>query len=179
MSESNRAYQALPAQRRVFVDAYVGVANWNATKAARMAGYAEATAKNGYRILQCEDVKAAVSERLEELAMPAREVLGRLSEQARAAYADFMDGTGCVDLEGLQAAGLMRLVKKISWDRAGNRVVEFHDTQRALELLGKHHRLFVDRVEAEVSLTGFEDWSDEDLERFARTGERPQRTRGR
>jgi phage terminase small subunit len=50
-----------------------------------------------------------------------------------------------VDLAKLEAAGLMHLVKKVT--RHGE--IEFFDAQHALELLGKHHRLFGERISLE------------------------------
>jgi len=160
------------------VDLYLGEANGNATKAATGAGYSKRSAASlGSKTCANPAVRAAISERLDELAMTSKEVLGRLAEQGRALYADFIDEAGIVDLKALKAAGLMRLVKKISGAKAESRVVEFYDSQSALVWVGKHHRLFTEKVEADVKLTGFEGWSDEELDVYARTGKRPRTAR--
>lgn len=143
------AYERLDPKRRRFVDALVGEANFNATKAAQIAGYADPK-RSSFATKHQPLVRQAIDELLDEMAMPGREVLARLTEQARALYADFIDGAGNVDMDGLKQAGLMRLVKKISWDKEGNRVVEFHDVQAALVHLGKHHGLFTEKHEVEI-----------------------------
>jgi phage terminase small subunit len=50
-------------------------------------------------------------------------------------------------LDLLAARQLLHLVKKYSLDEKGRVSIELYDAQAALALLGKHHRLFVDRTE--------------------------------
>lgn len=173
-AESLSSYEALSLRRRQFVDAYLGPANGCKAAAARSAGY-ENPAQEGYRLYRHPEVRAAIDEILRERGLSAPEIVARLSEQARAAYAEFLRDDGTVDLEGLRAAGLLRLVKGTTWDRNGKLTVEFHDAQGALVHLGKHLALFTERVETEVRISGFEEWTDEELEEYARTGQRPQR----
>lgn len=54
--------------------------------------------------------------------------------------------TAYLDLQGLQDAGLMHLVKSIKNTREGQNI-EFHDATHALELLGRRHKLFTDQYE--------------------------------
>lgn len=173
-ASSQKAYDRLSVLQKRFVDAYLGEANFNATRAAKLAGYSKASARTSAGRNRAHPlIREAISERLDEFAMTAKEVLTRLAEHGRALYGDYIGDDGIVNLEGLREAGLMRMIKKVS-GKADSRVVEFHDPQSALVWLGKHHRLFIEKVEAEVTITGFEGWSEEELEEYARTGKRPQ-----
>lgn len=135
----------LSNKRRAFVEEYLKC--WNATEAARRAGYSERTADvQGPRLLGNVSVQEHIKRRIREKAMGADEVLLRLGEQARGEVASYLDASGRVDLERLLADDKGHLVKGTKWDRQGNLVVEFYDAQAALALLGRHHRLFVDQV---------------------------------
>ena len=133
-------------RRRKFVEEYLRC--WNGAEAARRAGYSSrrgaVTASN---LLACEEIQAAIQERIAETAMSADEVLLRLAEQARSIQAEYLQPDGTVDLETLITDGYGHLVKGTRWDRAGNLIVEFHDAQSALGLIGKHLRLFADQIE--------------------------------
>jgi phage terminase small subunit len=95
---------ALTKKRRVWLEAYLQT--WNATEAARQAGYSFPN-KSGPALLKDEHIRQAIDERLESEHMKASEALALIARKAR----------------------------------KGN--------LRALELIGKAHRLFVDRVEHE------------------------------
>jgi hypothetical protein len=84
--------------------------------------------------------------------MGADEVLQRLGDQARASYAPYITDSGTVDLAGLLAAGLGHLIKSTKRDRWGAVTVEFYDAQSALTLIGRHHALFTDRMEQDVTI---------------------------
>lgn len=141
----------------------------NATEAARRAGYQgtyESLRVIGSQNLTKKHVRAAIDKLLNERAMRAEEVLSRLSDQARGIP------PGCfvvhgplagVNFEKLAEAGLLHLIKKLSYDQRGNPVVEFYDAQRALVELGKYHGLFTDRLK-------IEDWRSEAIE-YIRRGE--------
>lgn len=137
---------ALTNRQRAFIEHYL--TTWNATQAARQAGYSVRTAnEQGARLLANVSVRAAIAQRLEELKLGADEVLVRLSEQARSVQAEYIRDNGTVDLKRMRADGKAHLIKGTKWDQAGHLVVEFHDAQAALVHLGKHHKLFVDRLE--------------------------------
>lgn len=164
------AYEKLSAKRRVFVDAYLRL--WNGAAAAREADYANPD-RQAYRLLRNVEIQTAIQERLDELKMSADEVLLGLAQQARfdpLQFAVFNDGYIRIDLKKIKTNGLGQCVKKISYDRDGRVVVEFHDAQRARELIGRHHRLFVNRNE-NIDLD-FSQLTDEQLERIA-AGEDP------
>lgn len=125
--------------------------SWNATDAAKKAGYSEASARaQGSRLLTYDYILQEIEKRLKELKLDADEVLLRLGEQARAEYAQYiiLDSLykACVDLEAMQRDGKMHLIKAIKETKYGQQI-EFHDVQTALQLIGRHHKLFVDRNE--------------------------------
>lgn len=135
----------LSAKRRAFVEEYLRC--WNATEAARRAGYSARSANpTGSRLLANDSVKACIEQRLKEKAMSADEVLQRLGEHARAPYAPYITDRGTVDLAGLLAAGLGHLIKSTKQDRWGAVTIEFYDAQSALVHLGRHHGLFTDTM---------------------------------
>ena len=137
---------ALNTKRRVFVEEYLRC--WNATEAARRAGYAYPR-RQGHRLLTNVDIQARVKERIQEKAMSADEVLLRLAEQAKGDMADFVNievRGGILDFQKAKNLGLTHLIKSVSWSKSGVRI-ELYDAQSALSLLGKHHGLFKDRIE--------------------------------
>jgi phage terminase small subunit len=179
--------QPLSPKQRRFVEAYLVC--WNASEAARVAEYAWPY-KAGPNLTKLPAVQAAIQERLAEAAMRADEVLARLAEQARIDLADFMlfedeakvDDAGQPVLDELGNPVIIRtfaglnwkelekrghLVKKLSYDRNGRPVIEFHDAQQALIQIGRHLKLFTDNVNlnAEVGVKGFigvspDDWDE-------------------
>lgn len=153
-------------RQRAFVDHYLMC--WNASEAARRAGYKGAANVVGPRLLADVSISAAIQARLADLHMSADEVLQRLAEHARGNLAPFMS----VDAQGLdlttdRAQASLNTVKKfkvrkktfhrgeLSWDEVETEI-ELYDSQRALELIGRHLALFAD-----VALTGdVNDWRE-------------------
>ncbi len=141
----------LSTKQQKFVNFYLGEANGNATKAALMAGFSRSQAGSyAWRLREKPAVKALIAQRLEESALKAREVLHRLSEQATASMEDFIsfdaERKPFVDLNKAAERGKLHLAKQIVLRRDGSVRVELVDTQAALALLGKYHRLFTERV---------------------------------
>lgn len=138
----------LTNKQRAFVEFYLQT--WNASEAARLAGYSEHTARViGPENLSKPAIKAAIDRRLEQLAMGANEVLARLSQHAGGSMEDFvtLGPMGWfIDLEKAKQRGKLHLIKKIKQDKDGI-TLELYDAQAALVQVGKHHKLFVDRVE--------------------------------
>jgi len=136
----------LTNKQKAFIEEYLK--DFNATRAARRAGYggsAGVLAAQGSRLLKNAKVSARISERLRESAMMADEILMRLSEQARIDISDFLKEYGAIDWEAVDKKG--HLVKKIVHTKGKQSTIEVYDSQRALELLGKAHGLFKDRVD--------------------------------
>ena len=150
----------LNSKQRVFVEEYLTC--WNASEAARRAGYKTMADSQGARMMLNAGVKEAIEQRIAEKAMTADEVLIRLAEQARANVVDFMDETaravqndegettlyqsGALKWEELRKRG--HLVKRISFNQYGP-IIEMVDGQAALVHIGRHFKLFTDRVEQE------------------------------
>jgi phage terminase small subunit len=132
-------------RQRKFVEAYLGEAHWNATKAAIIAGYSKKTAYSiGWENLRKPEIKAAIAERISEAAMAADEVLARLADQARGSMEEFSRENGRLDLAAARKAGKYHLVKSLKHGKDGDSV-ELYDAQSALVQLGRHHKLFTDR----------------------------------
>jgi hypothetical protein len=142
-------------RRQLFVEEYLKC--WNATEAARRAGYAHPE-KQGWRILQDGKTKSLVAARVAETAMGANEVLYHLAEQARGDIGLLFrqDPDGVVDVDwarvvpGVTHSGetqkmLGHLVKSITFTKDGPRL-EMYDAQSALVHIGRHLGLFVDKV---------------------------------
>lgn len=151
----------LSNKQQAFVELYI--THWNASESARLAGYSAKTARSiGAENLTKPDVRAAIDARLAELKMSADEVLSRLSDHARGSIAPFLrrDADGDMDGFDLSEEQPLHLIKKASvtrrrqTDRDTDAVItietvtiELYDAQAALALMGKHHKLFTDRVE--------------------------------
>jgi len=170
------AYEALTDKRKRFVDAYIGPANCNKTEAARRAGYASPTPE-ARRLCKDPLVKAAIEERMRELAIPAEEILARLSEQARGNMADFVEvdesGRFRIDLTEAEKSGELRLVKKAGFDQKGRPAIELYDAQAALLALAKRFGLFPERQElsgpggAPIAVEATVETEEDDVERTA------------
>lgn len=140
----------LPPRQRLFVESYLGAARFNATAAAKLAGYSEATAySQGSRLLKNVEIAAAIKVRLDESAMTASEVLARLADMGRGTMEDFLrfPGVGArLDLDSAREAGKLHLVKRFTNSEFAGDSIELYDAQAALNTLGRHHGLFKDKL---------------------------------
>ena len=121
----------LTPKQELFVDAYVGKAKGNATEAARIAGYkgSKHTLQSvGAENLSKPVISQAVQKRLAtaKKTCSADEVLAELTTVALAPWKDFCQ----VEMDGGQVVGATLLLK---------------DKLKALELLGKFHKLFTEK----------------------------------
>jgi Terminase small subunit len=88
MSDNPQPIKKLTRRQQVFIEKYLVC--WNASEAARQAGYSEGVANRiGSLLLTNVDIKARIEARVSELAMSADEVLIGLSEQARGDIGQF------------------------------------------------------------------------------------------
>lgn len=89
MPAEKTAYQKLTVMQRRFVDAYLGEARGNASKAARLAGYS-CPYQVGHEVRHTPSVSAVIEERLAQHALSANEVLSQLADVARGSVEDFI-----------------------------------------------------------------------------------------
>lgn len=114
------------------MDAYLGVAAGNATEAARIAGYKGhdfTLAQVGAENLRKPNIAYYVEKKITESAMSADEVLKELAAIAKTDWKEFLE---------------------IRMDNEGNAMgakIKLSDKIKALELLGKHFKLFSEKVE--------------------------------
>lgn len=141
----------LTNKQKIFIEYYLQ--EWNATQAALKAGYSKRSAASiGNENLLKPEIRDEIQRRLDESAMSADEVIQAIGEIGRASIEDFIEideETGRlknIDFGGAKRAGKLHLIKSIT-PTANGLKVELHDRMRALELMGKHHKLFTDRVD--------------------------------
>lgn len=167
---------ALTRKQQAFIDHYFAC-GMNGTRAAIRAGYAADSASvEASRLLRNANVAEVIQRIFRENTMPADEVLARLTDHARGDIGDLLDDSGNIDIKAARAQGKTALIKKIKrtvttfTDEDGNGresfsdEIELHSSQAALQLLGKYHKLFTERVQVELT------WQDEAVERI-RSGE--------
>lgn len=154
-------------KRQAFIDAYF-ICGFNGTAAARMAGYAgnDATlAQIAYENLRIPEIAAAIDARMAEHAMSANEILARLTDHARGDIGDIYDeSTGAIDWQKARQMGRTSLIKKIEQTTVTTEdseihtfKLELHDPQKAMQLLGKWRKIFIDRVQ-------IDDWRSQAIE---------------
>ena len=134
--------RTLNTQQKVFLEQYLKC--WNATEAARFAGYSHPN-KQGPRLLVNVGISTAIRERLNELQMGSDEVLTRLTSQARSSIEDFGEvdryGTFHMDLSKAARLGQLANIKKLKPTKYGYEL-ELYDSQAALDKLGRAHGLW-------------------------------------
>jgi hypothetical protein len=145
---------AMRNKQKVFVEAYLR--SWNATEAAKAAGYSPKNARAmGNKNHTKPDIQALIQERLSTMQMDTDEILSRLADQAHFSpeiFLDFEGGTWRINLNKVQEAGKLHLIKSIKQTDNGY-VIEMHDPQKALELLGWAKELFTGDIKVGVPLS--------------------------
>ena len=137
----------LTNKRKVFIEEYLQC--WNATKAARRAGYRHPHVM-GNRLIKVKEIAAIIEARLKEKAMSSDEVLARMAAVARFDISEFVTDvpgkpSSRIDFNALMASEKSHVVKSIVPTKEGDKI-EFYDSLAALNMIGKHHRLFADRI---------------------------------
>jgi phage terminase small subunit len=133
----------LTQMQRLFVEAYIGPAKGNAREAARMAGYSgddNVLSQRGFELVRNPKIAELIGVRVREATMAADDVLSEISAIAKAGWQDFLEIRR--DKEGDIISATLKLSDKI----------------KALELLGKYHKLFSDRIDVDLNL---KDWRNE------------------
>ena len=116
---------------------------WNATEAARRAGYKYPNVLGPQKLKKFAD---KIEEQVKVKVMSADETLLRLSQLARCEYAEYLQADGGVDLKRMLADGKGHLIKKLRYDSNNNLTIEFYDAQQALVTIARCHGLFEDNV---------------------------------
>lgn len=117
----------LAPKEQAFVNAYLGSARMNASEAARQAGYKGV--HSGWENLQKPHIRARIDEILNAESMSAAEVLHHLRDVGGSEWRDHVE---------------------IQQDKLGRRLrvkMDLSSKVKALELLGKAHKLFTDKQE--------------------------------
>ncbi len=133
----------LTQKQRLFIEAFIGPANGNAREAARAAGYSgddNALSQRAFELMRNPKVSELIGVRVEEAVMRANEVLSELSAITKADWQNFLEIRR--DKDGETVSASLKLSDKI----------------KALELLGKYHKLFSERLDLNVQLS---DWRTE------------------
>jgi len=160
----------LTNKQRVFVEEYLQC--WNATEAARRAGYKNAR-RSGPENVSKRGVQAKIAERLAAKAMDADEVLARLGDQARGDLGDFLHiSSEGVSIDLSQATDKTHLLKKVRSKkvRTGKEeiteetTIELYDAQAALEKIGRAHGLFKQVIRAVVATDDISNLTNEEVD---------------
>lgn len=133
---------SLTGKQRAFVNHYLQ--SWNASEAARQAGYSEKTAGSiGSENLQKPEIKAEIERRLITQHAPSQdEIIFWLSEIVRASIADFatVDG-GIVSVDPLAVKQRGHLIKSMRQTKYGVEI-EMYDRLTALDKLARAQGMY-------------------------------------
>ncbi len=161
MAREQTSEPKLDDKQRAFVGFYLQC--WNAAEAARMAGYpANSARQRGHENVTNRYIRAEIESRLSEIAMQADEVLARLANHARGDLSAFITRKGTIDLNSIEAREKFYLLKKARVkqrrEAKGTKKfvveeteIELHDPQAALVHIGRHLKLFTDKLEVDDS----------------------------
>jgi phage terminase small subunit len=153
-------------KQKAFVNAYFKN-NFNATKAAEKAGYANPT-DSGYQTKNNPEVAAEIERRFKEHAAGADEVLAVLASQMRSSIADVIviqEGNSypIFDAQKAHDTGAIHNIKKMTRTVDGSVSVEMYSKHDAAVTIGRHLKLWTDRTEHSGGINVTEA-SDEELE---------------
>jgi phage terminase small subunit len=155
----------LTARQQRFVSFYVaGDTEGNAEQSAVKAGYSVRYARgNAHKIVANSGISSRACETVARAAMDADEALSRLGAIARFDLSNFLvrgerivsnprtaeivrrEPCLVVDVDAIKAAGFGHVIKSTKCVDGVNEV-EFHDSHAALRDVGRHLKLFTDRV---------------------------------
>lgn len=154
---------ALNRKQRQFCLEYVKC--FNATEAAKRAGYSDSTAySQGSRLLKDVEIKEYIQHEIDQRTPTEDEILARMGDISRASYLPFVniadDGHIYFDFSNPQARNYLHLIKKIKskrrrtvegqdggeWEQEWVEV-ELHDSMAALTALARIKGMFADKVD--------------------------------
>ena len=121
---------SLTAKQRAFVDHYVQ--SWNATDAAKRAGYSERTAHViGHENLRKPKIQTEIDKAVQSRVITRNEALARLADQVRGDLGDYIDDSGKVDIQKAKREGKTHLIRKFK--KKGDDIeIQLVDDQKAL-----------------------------------------------
>lgn len=168
-TEEEESEKKLTSKQRRFIEEYCK--DFNATRAAKEAGYSESTAcEMGYENLTKPHIKKQVSMRLAALTMSADEALLRMSDFARGSFTPFVaideNSRVMVDLASLPAQQNIHLIKKLKQtkrtfgDGDDNIItevyteIELHDAKDATKTILQMHGKLVDKKTLDITSDG-------------------------
>lgn len=147
MGESRRR-ETLNPQQEAFVEFYLQ--SWNASEAARKAGYSPQSAREiGSRLLTNVNIKAAIKERLAELCMTTNEWFVRVTAQARGDIGELLEDDGTISLRKARTRQMTRLISEYSIEETYRRdesgdptpvtrvKVKLYSAKDALKMIGQ------------------------------------------
>lgn len=141
---------ALTDKQRRFVDEYL--IDLNASQAAIRAGYRGKSNVQGAQNLSKPNIAIAIQiamqERGQRTAITADNVIREIERLAMFDPADLTD-IKCPEDIKKAPNDVRRAITGWKWDKQGNFIITMAK-QGALEMLGRHHKLFTDKVEAKV-----------------------------
>ena len=137
---------ALTYKQRAFVEHFLGdeEVQWNATGAARKAGYKFPNVAGPTNLVK-PSIQRHIAARLVEMGASSQELVWRWLIRMRADISPFV-GPLTFDIEGLKEAGLGFLIKGMRVTR-NSRTYDLRDPDKAEEMLAKHLGMFVERRE--------------------------------
>ena len=143
---------ALTYKQRAFVEHFLGEAQWNATEAARRAGYKHPNMA-GPRLLVNDSVRQHIVDRLHAMGASTEALMGRWLTRIEADISPFVSRDG-LDVEGLKEAGLGFLIKGVRETKDATTIL-LRDPDVAEDRLAKHLGMFTEMREhsGEVTVT--------------------------
>ncbi len=139
----------LTPRQKLFIEAYLGPARLNASKAAKLAGYSAKSPSSlrlqASRLLANACVQSRVRARLAGMGVDRTLILERIGLLAGSTMADMLEpdrkGEYRLSLRRAAEAGALGLIRKYTEEpgaKGMTRKVEIHDPGKYLELLAKH-----------------------------------------
>lgn len=157
-----KKHKELSDQHKIFAAQYIAC-DFNATKAAEAAGYSKKTARSqGQRLLTNVDIQKEIARRvgkaMKKVDRKAEEILDELTKIGFSNITDFIEWNGKTGTMNFKSSDMidkdkLPAIASVMETKEGLRI-KLHDKVGALQLLGKHHGIF---VEKNVTMN-FEEW---------------------